>query len=429
MKHLAYIIACFVILFNAQIVNAQGDVKIGTQVWTSKNLDVSTFRNGDPIPEVKNAEEWRKSGYARQPAFCYYDFDSQNGRVYGKLYNWYAVNDPRGLAPAGYHVPSGKDWENLISFLGGGATACSKMKNKSGWNKNGSISGNGSNVYGLSILPSGYILDGNFGSIGQGVYMWGSSKHYDGYAHSFSLNVFGYLDVSSSPMNYGFSVRCLRENGDINLGSNSNNVSKVENISEKINNTILQNYSTVITIGNQVWTSKNLDVSTFRNGDTIPEAKNVFEWVAAGKENKAAFCYYNFDMKYGEKYGKLYNFYAVQDSRGLAPKGYHISTDAEWTVLTDFLGGDGIAGYKMKSKTGWYDSGNGDNSSLFNCLAGGGIDYNGHFERAGENGFWWSSTEVNSSSAWTRGLNDVDRAVYRSGVNRGEGYSVRCIRD
>ena len=191
--------------------NAQGDVKIGTQVWTSKNLDVSTFRNGDPIPEVKNAEEWRKSGYARQPAFCYYDFESQNGRVYGKLYNWYAVNDPRGLAPEGYHVPSGKDWENLISLLGGGATAGSKMKNKSGWNKDGSTSGNGSNVCGLSILPSGYILDGNFGNIGGGVYMWGSSKHYDGYAHSFSLLNNGYLDVSSSPMNYGLSVRCIRD--------------------------------------------------------------------------------------------------------------------------------------------------------------------------------------------------------------------------
>ena len=81
-------------------------VKIGTQVWTTKNLNVSTFRNGDTIPEVKTNEEWIEAARIQQPAWCYYENDSMNGAKYGKLYNWYAMNDTRGLAPIGYHIPS-----------------------------------------------------------------------------------------------------------------------------------------------------------------------------------------------------------------------------------------------------------------------------------------------------------------------------------
>ena len=133
MKHLGYIILCFVILCNVQLVNAQDDVKIGTQVWTSKNLDVSTFRNGDPIPEAKSKEEWIKARKSKQPAWCYYNDDEQNVKTYGKLYNWYAVNDSRGLAPKGYHIPSDAEWSVLTDFLGGVVKAGEKIKSKTGW--------------------------------------------------------------------------------------------------------------------------------------------------------------------------------------------------------------------------------------------------------------------------------------------------------
>ena len=103
-----------------------------------------------------------------------------------------------------------------------------------------------------------------------------------------------------------------------------------------------------VTIGTQVWTTKNLDVSTFRNGEIIPEAKTNIEWEAAGKNRQAAWCYYNNDSTNGTKYGKLYNLYAVWDIRGLAPNGYHVPTSEEWEVLEksidEVLGGD-----KMKS--------------------------------------------------------------------------------
>ena len=97
------------------------DITIGTQTWTSKNLDVSTFRNGEAIPEAKSKEEWSKAGDNKTAAFCYYEYDSKNGKVYGKLYNWFAVNDSRGLAPIGYHIPSDKEWSTLIQYLGGGS--------------------------------------------------------------------------------------------------------------------------------------------------------------------------------------------------------------------------------------------------------------------------------------------------------------------
>jgi hypothetical protein len=90
-------------------------VTIGTQEWMTKNLDVSTFRNGDPIPEAKTNEEWKKAGEVGQPAWCYYDNDPANGANYGKLYNWYAVNDSRGLAPEGYRIPSFIDFDKLVT--------------------------------------------------------------------------------------------------------------------------------------------------------------------------------------------------------------------------------------------------------------------------------------------------------------------------
>ena len=92
-------------------------VKIGTQVWMTKNLDVSAFRNGDPITHASTNEDWQDAMRNKKPAWCYYDNDPTNGEKYGKLYNWYAVNDPRGLAPEGWRVPNHLDWSKLITFL------------------------------------------------------------------------------------------------------------------------------------------------------------------------------------------------------------------------------------------------------------------------------------------------------------------------
>ena len=184
-----------------------------------------------------------------------------------------------------------------------------------------------------------------------------------------------------------------------------------------------------VKIGKQTWMSKNLDVSTFRNGEAIPEAKSKEEWAKAYKNKTAAFCYYDYDSKNGKVYGKLYNWYAVNDSRGLAPKGYHIPSDAEWTILTDFLGGGDIAGKKMKSKDGWSNGGNGDNSSGFNGLPGGNCGDSGNFYRIAEYGNFWSSSVDDTFDAWSRLLSRYNPEVYRFSDDEDDGLSVRCLRD
>ena len=199
-----------------------------------------------------------------------------------------------------------------------------------------------------------------------------------------------------------------------------------------------------VKIGTQVWTSKNLDVSTFRNGEAIPEAKSIDEWRKASINRTAAWCYYDNDEQNGKVYGKLYNWYAVNDPRGLAPKGYHIPSDDEWTVLTDKLG-KVLVGEKLKSKTRWkkmnqmrgepYTSGNGNNRSGFNGLPGGGRvggELNGNFHSIGVGGSFWSSSENNTNivMAWFRVLYfNNNRELVRNGSVKDNGESVRCIKD
>jgi uncharacterized protein (TIGR02145 family) len=173
--------------------------------------------------------------------------------------------------------------------------------------------------------------------------------------------------------------------------------------------------------------SQNLDVSAFRNGDPIPEVESKEEWVKAGNDKKPAWCYYNGKDENGSNYGKLYNWYAVNDSRGLAPKGWHIPTDSEWTVLTNFLGSN--AAKKMKSATEWENNGNGDNNSGFAAFPAGHRLATGEFYGIGQFCFFWSATDYITGSAWYRTLNYHDVSAGRDNNAEGFGFSVRCIRN
>jgi uncharacterized protein (TIGR02145 family) len=184
-----------------------------------------------------------------------------------------------------------------------------------------------------------------------------------------------------------------------------------------------------ITIASQEWMTENLNVDKFRNGDPIPEAKTDEEWIKAIENKQPAWCYYDNDPANGEKYGKLYNGYAVSDSRGLAPVGWHVPSDAEWTVLTKTLGGEAVAGMKLKSTSGWIDSGNGTNESGFSGLPSGLRYGRGPFSDIGKIGYWWSSAKKVSSPAWFRGLKYTNVTVRRSLSGKSVGMSVRCIRD
>ncbi|MEI6090297.1 MAG: FISUMP domain-containing protein [bacterium] len=191
-----------------------------------------------------------------------------------------------------------------------------------------------------------------------------------------------------------------------------------------------------VLICNQVWLGCNLDVDTYRDGTPIPEVTNRDEWV---KLTTGAWCYYENDPAMGAIYGKLYNWYAVNDPRGLAPEGWHIPTDAEWTELSDCLGGEKVAGGKLKS-TGTNEIGDGlwsspnegaTNESGFSGLPGGfrfGTDYT-IFAEMGAMGLWWSSDEVTITNAWVRVLNAYDTYLIKSQDKKSAGYSVRCVKN
>ena len=195
--------------------------------------------------------------------------------------------------------------------------------------------------------------------------------------------------------------------------------------------------SSSVKIGEQEWMRENLNLDHFQNGDIIQEAKTRAEWKKAGKNKEPAWCYYDNNSSNGEKYGKLYNFYAVIDPRGLAPNGWHVPTDAEWTVLTDYLGANGHKGREgdaLKSKSGWEDfeaqSGNGTDTYGWLGLPGGFRGHDGYFDYVGNNGTFWSSSQHDTDDAWSRGLGNYDDAVFRGYDNdKNYGFSVRCLRD
>ncbi|MDD5529167.1 MAG: fibrobacter succinogenes major paralogous domain-containing protein [bacterium] len=185
-----------------------------------------------------------------------------------------------------------------------------------------------------------------------------------------------------------------------------------------------------IKIGEQVWMAENLNVSHYRNGDTVPQVQAAKEWINL---TTGAWCYYENNVENGKTYGKLYNWYAVNDPRGLAPEGWHIPTDDEWTILTNCLGGEDIAGGKLKENctTLWWSPNTGaTNKSGFSALPGGHRgDNNGAFGVIGNGGYWWSATEFNATYAWSRLMYYDYANVYRKGYNKKYGFSIRCVKN
>jgi uncharacterized protein (TIGR02145 family) len=194
-------------------------------------------------------------------------------------------------------------------------------------------------------------------------------------------------------------------------------------------------YKTIV-IGTQEWMAENLNTSIYRNGDAIPTNLDDATWAAT---TSGAWAYYNNDASFACPYGKLYNWFTCVDARGLCPVGWHVPSDAEWTVLTEFLGGESVAGGKMKS-TGTIEATtglwNGPNTGATNSDGFSGVPTGlrhntfGYYEQGGQYGYWWSLLEFDELNAWYRRLDYVnDNAFQDMGSNKRNGFSVRCLRD
>jgi uncharacterized protein (TIGR02145 family) len=184
-----------------------------------------------------------------------------------------------------------------------------------------------------------------------------------------------------------------------------------------------------VVIGGQTWMKYNLDVDKYRNGDLIPQVQDPSLW---DNLTTGAWCYYQSNTENGRTYGKLYNWYAVNDPRGLAPEGWSIPTVDQWISLETNLGGMSVAGGKMKlpGTTLWVaPNTDATNSSGFTGLPGG-IRYpNNSYLYIGKAGYWWSSTAPGVSHAWVRALSNTSAELARLQILKVVGLSVRCIRN
>ena len=188
-------------------------------------------------------------------------------------------------------------------------------------------------------------------------------------------------------------------------------------------------YATV-QIGNQLWMTENLKTTHYNNGDEIPTNLDDSSWELA---NYGTVAVYDDQESNIDTYGRLYNWYAVVDNRGVCPENFHVPTDGEYILLTNYLGGNDIAGGKMKEAgfEHWYIPNTGaTNESGFTGLPGGFRNTSGAYVDMGEGGYFRSSSEYNSYRAWFHGLYSTWEEVYRGfEMNKNSGLSVRCVGD
>lgn len=182
-----------------------------------------------------------------------------------------------------------------------------------------------------------------------------------------------------------------------------------------------------LTIGTQVWLKENLKTTKYNDGAAIPNVTNNTEW---GNLTSGAYCWYdNDEATYKNTYGALYNWYTTNTGK-LCPVGYRIPSHAEWTTLSEFLGGSGLAGGMLKEAgtTHWMTPNtDATNEKGFTALPGGSRNTNGTFYGIKTDGYWWS-TEYNATYGWIRWMRYNSSSMSQENINKIQGFSVRCIK-
>ena len=443
-------------------------VEIEGRCWFKENLKTTQYRDGETLNEVMDESEW--NALSEEGAYVTYGPDS----IYGKLYNGYAA--ARDLCPQFWDVPSVGEWQALSDALGGNAVSGGSLK-EAGLGHWQSPNAGATNSSGFTALPAGEraLAPVDFQDLGLSAVFWSKPGYVSQANNTATTAVSPRLSATSTVMEFpshgirrGHSVRCVRAipalgctspefmefdpAANVDDGScatpavlgctddrfvqfdpaaNVDDGTCMELLGCADGDTLIYQSTTydVVTIGGKCWFAQNLDAANYRNGDAIQNLQNSTEWTSTNVGNAGAWCDYNNDPGHPHAYGHLYNWYAVDDPRGLCPNGWHVPTDGEWTELTDFLGGTDYAGTPLKASPDDSPGWDGTNQSGFSALPGGyRISYAGDFSNAGNYGFWWSSSP-RGGNVWSRYLSTSGPAIFRNDYDPRYGFSVRCLRD
>lgn len=406
-------------------------VNLKGQEWATENYNGVTFRNGDPIPYAKTPEDFKEFTSLKKPCFTYYNYDEINSK-YGCCYNWFSLIDKRGLAPEGFKVPDNEDFSILFdNYIGRDRLDDDKRENdetrdklkslksqfytsikaRETWYKKNlkgeDLSGTDSFGFSLLAIPGIYESRGyKFPAIGDTFGLWSITKDPK---YRWSVNGEYFIELSGheykaskgfGPNENGSFIRLLK---DSQIDNSENN--EVE-------------------IGSQIWLNTNLNVNQFNNGDMILEAKTKEEWDNAGINGIPAWCYYENDENNGKIYARLYNWFAINDPRGIAPIGFKIPSKDDFESLINHLNGKRYSVQKLKSKLNWLKGTEGTNSSGFNAMPSGRREL--AFNDVNKNVFYWTTNENESKYAFAfwfaQGASFTD-------YNKASGFSVRCIKN
>jgi uncharacterized protein (TIGR02145 family) len=408
-------------------------VRIGGVKWMAENMNYKT-----------------SSG-----SWCY-DNNESNCMKYGRLYTWKAART--ACPPVGWKLPDKQDWDNLQmsvekwnnAAMAFDSSAGKRLKSTFGWDDYKGESGNGTDEYGFSALPGGaccvntprdsvLLYEDGFTELpGGGSYGVGFESVWWTATEEYSPSPCWWLEVQGVDCNerfayfravsnqndrlgesagsaivnsWKFSVRCVE-------GKDTTGIVDPKTVVKGtfIDNRDGQKYNTV-TIGKQTWMAQNLNYATERG----------------------SWCYDNNGSNCNQ-YGRLYNWNTAMGGKatsnnnpsgvqGVCPNMWHLPSVAEWRVLVDYsVGGYSTAGKALKAASGWNSGGNGTNTYGFSAIPGG-YYRSGGFFNAGYHAHWWTTTQSIGVDAYYRGMYDYDTKVYESGDGKGNGFSVRCVKD
>jgi len=285
-----------------------------------------------------------------------------------------------------------------------------------------------SNITKTSAQCGGNVVDdGGFNISSRGV-CWSTSStpdiNDDCTFDSTGLGLFT-SDISDLAANTRYYVRAYATN-DIGTGYGEINTFKT------LLDTVLDidgNVYNSIEIGDQIWMIENLKVTHYRNGDPIPNVTDSTTWAGL---SSGAYSSYNNNESFVETYGRIYNWFATSDSRGIAPEGWHVATDEDWQNLISYLGGNSDAAGKVKEEgTEHWNSPNegATNETGFNALPAGYRDYGGSFTGMGNVTYFWTSSNYSPLNAWAYHIHYDSAELFRDWSHKALGFSVRCVKD